>query len=86
MYAIRSYYDMKIKRLVLLVFILSTTLAILQWHRFEEAIFTLQGHPFGAFHLSMGRFLMCISLAVFAWRLFLFLKYRPTRALTDEEP
>jgi len=76
---------MKVKRLVILVFLASTILAIMQWRRFEEAIFMLQGHPIGVIHLTMGKALFWISLLAFAWRLFLFRKYSPVESFSDEQ-
>lgn len=73
------------KGLIIVVFVVSSVTAWLQWGQFETAIEFIRSQPYGSFYIGLGQVLLVINLSAFAWRVVLFFKYRPVESCTDDD-
>lgn len=76
---------MIIKILVVGLFAAAAVATWMQWELFEEAVDFLRQQPVGVVYVWIGLILLGTNLAAFAWRLILFLCYRPHEEVSDEE-
>lgn len=73
------------KSLTLIIFLISSIVAWMQWGQFQEAIEYLRSFPCGLFYIVLGQVLLAISLFAFVWRILLFFRYRPIAACSDAQ-